>query len=439
MKYFLFLLIIFQILINETNDAQSTITGGGDIKLDGFSPSVTFGDDFTFEDGTFTTMKHSNDRFSITSSVKTLVSGGGLLIQNRPQLGIDFEGVSLFNGVKIFDGMDASLTSDGYLLIGDKFDLNIAIDNNEILARNNGAVSDLNLNAEGGRVRIGQHTPNGTDSQLNIRHGEGMSTNGLFIGRSTEVIEPSENWHMYVFSQGNLGFIENGNHKRTLEEDGDFVNASDRRLKKNVQYLNSELESLLQLRPATYQYKKQKDNEMQFGFIAQEVQEIYPDLVSVVNEESEDKMLGINYEEFIPLLVMGIQEQQAIIEEKEVEIEALKARLNKIEALLFNNDNRIGEATMSQTTIITNAQLYPNQPNPFSKSTTIRYFIPEIVKQATLQITNSNGKVLKVIPIDARGEGQSVLQAQSLRAGTYFYTLILDGQVLETKQMILTK
>ena len=64
---------------------------------------------------------------------------------------------------------------------------------------------------------------------------------------------------------------------------------------------------------------------------------------------------------------------------------------------------------------------------------------PEAVKKAELHITHTNGTMLKTIPIAARGEGQTVLEAQALSVGTYVYSLVLDGKVLESKQMILTK
>jgi hypothetical protein len=52
---------------------------------------------------------------------------------------------------------------------------------------------------------------------------------------------------------------------------------------------------------------------------------------------------------------------------------------------------------------------------------------------------DQNGRIIKTIPIQATGDGQVTLQANLLSAGTYSYALILDGQVMETKQMVLTK
>lgn len=129
-----------------------------------------------------------------------------------------------------------------------------------------------------------------------------------------------------------------------------------------------------------------------------------------------------------------IQAQQAEIEALNERIESLEQRFQRLESTL-NKPN----AVISSTSQLTEAKLFDNQPNPFSESTTLRYFIPESVQQAALRITNASGEHLKVIAIAERGQGQTTLEAHALSAGSYFYTLILDGKVSETKQMVLVE
>lgn len=81
---------------------------------------------------------------------------------------------------------DASLTSDGALRLGAGDGLNVIFDNNEIQARNNGAANNLTLNASGGNVNIG--TFNGTE-KLNVCGGI----------KATEVRVES-GWCDYVFA-----------------------------------------------------------------------------------------------------------------------------------------------------------------------------------------------------------------------------------------------
>ncbi|MEM8528726.1 MAG: T9SS type A sorting domain-containing protein [Bacteroidota bacterium] len=134
----------------------------------------------------------------------------------------------------------------------------------------------------------------------------------------------------------------------------------------------------------------------------------------------------------------NVNEQR--INDLELENELLKAenaeiktRLAKIEALL---NGKVELNTINAK--ITDATLQQNAPNPFSEATTINYFIPEQVKSASLQVLDQNGRIIKSIPIQATGEGQVTLQANLLSAGTYSYSLVLDGKVIETKQMVLT-
>jgi len=79
-----------------------------------------------------------------------------------------------------------------------------------------------------------------------------------------------------------------------------FNASSDYRIKENVQPLNINVDGL---NPVTYYNKSKKSND--FGFIAHEVQEIFPELVS--GGKDGDCMQSINYNGIIPILVKEIQ------------------------------------------------------------------------------------------------------------------------------------
>ena len=109
----------------------------------------------------------------------------------------------------------------------------------------------------------------------------------------------------------------------------DLVELSDEGLKKEVTNVSGVKKSVLALQPVKYKLtlpRPAKENTMaergyQFGFLAQDVQKIFPDLVNT----PENGKLGVRYLGFIPLLVETIKEQQS-------EIDDLKARLEKLEA-----------------------------------------------------------------------------------------------------------
>ena len=62
---------------------------------------------------------------------------------------------------------------------------------------------------------------------------------------------------------------------------------------------------------------------------------------------------------------------------------------------------------------------------------------PNGVQQAMLRISDTNGKVLKEETLRKVGRGQIQIKATHFPTGTYYYSLILDGQLFETKRMIL--
>jgi trimeric autotransporter adhesin len=80
-----------------------------------------------------------------------------------------------------------------------------------------------------------------------------------------------------------------------------------------------------------------------------------------------------------------------------------------------------------------------NNPNPFSTDTEIKMELPETTRQATIVVYNLEGKQLKNITVSERGKATVKISGNELSAGMYLYTLIADGEVVDTKRLILTK
>ncbi|MEM9681157.1 MAG: T9SS type A sorting domain-containing protein, partial [Bacteroidota bacterium] len=96
------------------------------------------------------------------------------------------------------------------------------------------------------------------------------------------------------------------------------------------------------------------------------------------------------------------------------------------------------EVNNEQKTTFPSSSLGQNQPNPFEGTTTIPLNIDTSVEQATLLIYNIQGNLEKEIVIAERGNSTITLDMNSFASGNYFYALIIDGKLIETKQMILT-
>ena len=126
--------------------------------------------------------------------------------------------------LQITDGGDASLSDgSGYLVIGDENGVNIVMDNNEIMARNNGSPSNLHLQTNGGAVWV----------------------------------------------------------------NSEVVHSSDRRLKKDIVNLPYGLNEILQLQPKAYNWKNREQKHKSLGLIAQDVQSIIKEIVLVDEDENK--------------------------------------------------------------------------------------------------------------------------------------------------------
>jgi hypothetical protein len=194
----------------------------------------------------------------------------------------------------------------------------------------NGAANRL-IVTQAGNVGIGTSSP---DVKLQI---VGGLNNGIKIEPNSSALTlPSSG---LSFSTGyNVGYIRNANSSGTTVDlyfevarvqfgylgtgivysNGGFLtnlNPSDKRLKENITDLKYGLNEILKLRPVSYNWKNDTANQgMQYGFIAQEVQEIMPELINEfkTKENEEDVMrLGLDKEAIFITLVNAIKELEA--------------------------------------------------------------------------------------------------------------------------------
>ena len=93
---------------------------------------------------------------------------------------------------------------------------------------------------------------------------------------------------------------------------------SSRRWKTNVHEIKNAVEKVLKLRGVSFNWKK--DNKKDIGLIAEEVGEVFPEIVAY--EENGIDAKGIDYSRLVAVLIEAVKEQQK-------EIEALKKMLDK--------------------------------------------------------------------------------------------------------------
>lgn len=114
-----------------------------------------------------------------------------------------------------------------------------------------------------------------------------------------------------------------------------FHNYSDEALKTDIRTIEgSSLSKLKSLHGITYKFKDEREDGLRTGFLAQNVQEIFPELVS----EKKDG-LAVNYIEIIPHLVEAIKEQESTISELETELEEMNQEIIKLKQVILKNDS----------------------------------------------------------------------------------------------------
>lgn len=188
----------------------------------------------------------------------------------------------------------------------------------------------------------------------------------------------------------------------------------------------------------TYHYKSDGDaqlmgldpSRMHYGFMAQELKEVFPTLVQEKSwAESTEKGVGktgtflaVNYIEMIPILTQALKESM----QKTDELETRLQRLEKA-AGVTTTTNTIKE-------LIGGLELGDAIPNPASTTAIISYKLPEEVP-ALLTIVSLEGKVIKEIALVA-AETSYNLDVTALGSGMYIYNLSASGYKSVTKTLI---
>jgi hypothetical protein len=115
----------------------------------------------------------------------------------------------------------------------------------------------------------------------------------------------------------NLGTGYEDLRMRDCKVYGTVIESSDARLKENVRPITNALDKVTSLQGVHYNKIESPDNE-EIGFVAQEVEEVVPELVTT--DETEDAMKAVSYGRTVALLVEAMKEQQAQIEELKLKL-----------------------------------------------------------------------------------------------------------------------
>ena len=134
---------------------------------------------------------------------------------------------------------------------------------------------------------------------------------------------PAYRLHVVSSSASIVAGFQNSNGTCTINPNTGMSCSSDIRLKKNISGVENALSLLSSIRGITFEWKNQTDSSRHYGFIAQELEKVIPEAVSV----DADGYKSVSKESLIPILVQAVQEQQKIIDELKTEAVRLKDEL----------------------------------------------------------------------------------------------------------------
>jgi len=171
-----------------------------------------------------------------------------------------------------------------------------------------------------GNLLVGTTTAISGLNQLQVVNSAGDSTqirvraSGAASGRHWRYGADSTNT-IYIINQDSAGvYMGNGSTS--------WSGLSDARSKDIIEPITGAVEKVATLRTVIGKYKTDEEGTRRSFLIAQDVQAVLPEAVSVANQETGH--LGLSYTDVIPLLVAAIQEQQAIITALTARVEALE-------------------------------------------------------------------------------------------------------------------
>jgi len=270
--------------LNSNNIGQNNTASGANAML--FNTSGTFNTATGYQAlysntvGTDNTASGVQALFFNTDGVDNVASGYDAMYLNTH--GSSNTAVGQF---ALFD----NITGSNNTALGDSAGGNVSTGSNNIEIGNPGTASD------NGVIRIGT---------------AGSQTSALIAGIYGTKTSANNAVQVLIDSNGNLGTI-----------------SSSRRYKEDIQDMGDASSGLMRLRPVTFRYQKpfaDGSKPVQYGLIAEEVAEVYPDLVA---RSADGQIETVKYQLLDPMLLNEVQRQQA-------EIRDLQERLSKMEAAL---------------------------------------------------------------------------------------------------------
>ncbi len=407
------------VLIGTENPGNLTVTGdvlAEKIKLG--SDSTTYGYLKSADNGNAFGLADSQNRWIIRSSMDDYIE------------------------FRIADEEEMRITGDGNMLIGTQSNPG----NHKLAVAGDILAEEMRIGEENDNkatIKYEYHDHDEThDSSywhLMLRASSDPTANSLFLAENGTALigvndpcRTSFNSETYLYVGG-----------EAIKADGNsfWTYTSDLRLKTDIEPLHNSLEKLMDVN--FYSYKYLETDDIRYGILAQEMQEIMPRSVgSYIDNTDGNEYLNFNPNDLFFTGLKATQEiGEQVIQQEEIintlidENAELRNELDQIKVALAKHGIELQDIDTGDS------GLEQNQPNPFSHTTIIPYTLPETGGHAVISVHDMAGRIVhkEVLP-NQPGKAQVELDLSQLNAnGTYFYSLHIGNKLIDTKQMVLVK
>jgi trimeric autotransporter adhesin len=262
---------------------------------------------------------------------------------NNAALGVNtlHENLNGYNNVAIgSNALNTNISGNNNIAIG--FNADVLFDNltnataigsKSLVACSNcvvlGAVKGSNGATVYTKTAIGTSSPS---VDLHIKQSnETVTLNGG--GLRLERVTNSNHWDLGTNTSNLFELDYNGVTKGFFSTvDGSYSPVSDERMKKDINNVGTIMPSVMKLRAKTYHYNDNKAGErLSYGFIAQEVEKLFPEFV--VSAGPEERR-ALSYQNFSVIAIKALQEQQEQMDVLKTENKILKEKMEKLEAVI---------------------------------------------------------------------------------------------------------
>lgn len=267
-----------------------------------------------------------SERFYINSSGSIGINSGPINTQFNPKLEVG--GIIMANSIRDRDQTEYflnlsatnSMKTAGSIEVGSIYDT----DDPDFFLNPSSSITSIKVK---GNVQIGD-TNNG--AKLELIHGNS--------GFKLQNIDSNNNsfWEFYQQSDDDLGLYYNSTLMGEFDNiTGAYTSISDRRLKTNIRPMRTVMNDVMKLQVKEYEFRSDKDEENHIGLIAQEVEQIFPELVYTPSpSEEREQSYTMDYSGLGVLAIKAIQEQQVVLDNLQSERQEMTSAINDQELRL---------------------------------------------------------------------------------------------------------